>query len=59
MPANPCKNVPDMRNVPSDKKNFFAGIAWEFFSKFWIPVGSEKERRLLLADERLGERGRS
>jgi hypothetical protein len=40
-----------------DKKNFFAGIAWEFFSKFWIPVGSEKERRLLLADETNDEAG--
>ena len=29
------------------RKRFFSEIAWEFFSKFWIRTGSEKERLLL------------
>lgn len=32
---------------PKAKHQFFSNIAWEFLSKFYIPVGSEKERQLL------------
>jgi poly(3-hydroxybutyrate) depolymerase len=32
----------------AEKNNFFAEVVWEFFAKFAIAEGSEKERRLLL-----------
>ena len=30
-----------------DKHNFFANVAWEFFHRFWIGEGTEKEASLL------------